>query len=335
MIDIFNDSAFNVVSMTAAVNDFEYVPGRISRLGLFDEEGVTTTSVAVERMGDALALVPVSPRGGVPPTPPRARAALYPVSAARLALQDSVVADEVQNVRAFGTESTLMTVQSLVNQRLRNMARACDVTLEFHRLGALRGQLLDANGVSILADYHTLWGVSAQSVVDMDLDDATPASGALMGSFTSIHRMIEDELEGIPYTRIHGFAGSAFMDALYAHPEYRDTFQAVNAAQLRDRQMRIAASFAGFEIEEYRGTVGGVQFVADDEAIFFPVGAQGVYRTYFAPADYLETVNTLGLPRYAKMGRPDSFDRLQPLEVQTNPITINTRPRATIRATLT
>jgi len=37
-IAIFEDDAFSVSSLTAALNDQEYLPGRISSLGLFREE---------------------------------------------------------------------------------------------------------------------------------------------------------------------------------------------------------------------------------------------------------------------------------------------------------
>ena len=38
-IAIFDDEAFSVDSLTAALNDQPYLPGRISALGLFREEG--------------------------------------------------------------------------------------------------------------------------------------------------------------------------------------------------------------------------------------------------------------------------------------------------------
>ena len=41
-IAIFDDEAFTVTALTAALNDQPYLPGRISALGLFREEGITT-----------------------------------------------------------------------------------------------------------------------------------------------------------------------------------------------------------------------------------------------------------------------------------------------------
>jgi len=62
-IAIFQDDAFGVAALTAAINDQEYVPGRLAALGLFQEEGVATLTVQIEKDGDTLALVPAGERG--------------------------------------------------------------------------------------------------------------------------------------------------------------------------------------------------------------------------------------------------------------------------------
>ena len=41
-INIFQDEAFSVSILTAAINETPYVPGRIGALGLFAEEGIPT-----------------------------------------------------------------------------------------------------------------------------------------------------------------------------------------------------------------------------------------------------------------------------------------------------
>jgi uncharacterized protein YaaQ len=62
-IAIFEDDAFSVSSLTAAINEQPYQPGRLSSLGLFQEEGITTLTVQIEKDGDTLALVPAGERG--------------------------------------------------------------------------------------------------------------------------------------------------------------------------------------------------------------------------------------------------------------------------------
>ena len=83
--------------------------------------------------------------------------------------------------------------------------------------------------------------------------------------------------------------------------------------------------------EEYRGRVGSVDFTDASKAYFFPVGVPGLFRQYNAPADFVETANTIGLPRYAKQAVDQQFARWVMLHVQSNPLPICTRPRVLIK----
>jgi len=71
--------------------------------------------------------------------------------------------------------------------------------------------------------------------------------------------------------------------------------------------------------------VGNVPFIAPDEAQFFPTGAPECFIEAYAPAPYLETVNTLALPRYAKQETMD-FDKRVMIEAQQNWLPLCTRP---------
>ena len=62
----------------------------------------------------------------------------------------TILAAEVQNVRQFGSEDAMQGVQAVVNQRLQKMNANHEVTLEFLRMGALKGEILDGDGSTIL-----------------------------------------------------------------------------------------------------------------------------------------------------------------------------------------
>jgi Phage major capsid protein E len=55
--------------------------------------------------------------------------------------------------------------------------------------------------------------------------------------------------------------------------------------------------------------VRSVDFTDASKAYFFPVGVPGLFRQYNAPADFVETANTIGLPRYAKQVVNHQFAR--------------------------
>jgi hypothetical protein len=62
-MDIFNDDAFSAVSMTTALEDFDFKPDLIGSMNLFEDVPIATTHVSVERQGNHLALIPTTPRG--------------------------------------------------------------------------------------------------------------------------------------------------------------------------------------------------------------------------------------------------------------------------------
>ena len=80
-------------------------------------------------------------------------------------------------MRAFGSESMLEGVQAVVNQRMSEMATKMDATLEHLRVGAIKGQILDADGTAVIYDLFTEFGVTAHTEIDFDLDNASRRRG--------------------------------------------------------------------------------------------------------------------------------------------------------------
>jgi hypothetical protein len=63
-----------------------------------------------------------------------------------------------------------------------------------------------------------------------------------------------------------------------------------------------------------------------------PEGVDGLFMTNYAPADYTDTVNKEGLPKYSR-AEPLPFNRGWQIESQSNPLSICTRPRAVVKLT--
>jgi Phage major capsid protein E len=331
-LDIFSGSAFSMVALTDAINQMPFVPGRIGQLGLFREQGVSTTSVMIEEREGNLTLVETTSRGAPAVQHVANKRKARSLSVPHIALEDTILADEVQNVRAFGSENMLEGVQNVVNQRLSEMASKIDATLEHLRIGAIKGQILDADGSAVIYDLFTEFGVTAYTEVDFDLDNASPAPGAVKKKCHDIRRKVEDELGVVPYDHIHAMCGPDFFDDLITHPEVEKAYERwLDGAFLRQGQARGSFEYAGILFEEYRGKVGSVDFTDASKAYFFPVGVPGLFRQYNAPADFVETANTIGLPRYAKQAVDQQFARWVMLHVQSNPLPICTRPRVLLK----
>ncbi|MEN9317358.1 MAG: hypothetical protein RIS35_3751 [Pseudomonadota bacterium] len=327
-LDIFNDDAFSVSNLTRTIVDLPRVPTRIGELGLFEEGGISTTSMMIERDGQSLKLVPAATRGssGEPVTlKPRS---LISVNAVHLPQRGSVLADEVQGVRAFGSETEVEAVQAVVNKKLAKMKAQLDLTLEYQRIGAIKGKVMDADGTTQLLDVYDAFGMT-QASQNFALSTATTA---VRSKLIALRRAVQAALGGLSYQRVHVFCSETFFDSLIAHASVAKAFELYQQNSLARDQQGTTFEMGGVVFEEYIGGVGAMDFIPAGEAYAFPLGVPGLFTTDFAPADYMETVNTTGLPYYAKQEMMRMNKGVE-LESQSNPITLCTRPESVIKLT--
>ena len=330
MLDIFSNDAFSITSLTDAINKMPYLPGQVGQLGIFKESGVATTSIMIEEKEGSLSLIPTSPRGAPATQNKHNKRKARSLLTTHLSLEDTILADEVQGVREFGSEMAVQSVQTVVNERLGEMATKHDLTLENLRLGAIKGEIIDADGATVLYNLFDEFNVTANSDVDFDLDNTSPDNGAIKKLCHQIKRTIESELGAVPYDHIHAFCSASFFDALVTHEEVTEAYDRFQEGIfLRQGQARGQFDYGGIIFEEYRG--GSGCSIEDGEVRLFPVGVQGLFRQYNAPADFVETVNTIGLPRYAKQAVDMEFGRWVKLHTQANPLPICTRPKALLK----
>lgn len=340
-LDVFNGDAFNTLSLTDAINAVPFVPGRAGTIVQWEEEPISTTAVLIEEKNGELQILDPTPRGGPGSTSlesgRNARSLIVP----HYEHNDFLLADSVQNVRAFGQANVLETVTDRVNRRLSEHVRLKhDPTLEFQRVGALKGIIVNGSG-STLYNLFTEFGVTQETEIDFDLDAATPAPGVLRKTCAQIVRKIATNLGGTSMGGVSALCGDDFFDALIAHPEVVESYKGTPMASvLRDGYITPNGvvygvfEFGGIIWENYRGShvVSGTAtpFIGTDKCHIFPTGVPGLYRTVYAPADWEETVNTPGLPRYAKQ-YPTPNGKGRHLDSQMNALSYCTRPKVLMK----
>lgn len=327
-LDIFNNDAFSLSNLTARYNGEKdgYVPGQIGATGLFEEAGVNTLTVMVEERDGSLSLIEPTKRGGPGETVGTERDKLRSFVVPHLQRDDSIMADEVQGRRAFGTESDVETVMSVVDRKVLRHTRDLDMTLEHHRVGAIKGVVLSKSGATI-HNLYTEFGISVPAAVNFDLDNANTN---VRLKCEQLVREVEDQLD-TPYTGIHAFCGNAFWDKLTEHKSVREVWLAAQKANELLGKKAMTIQIGGITFERYRtgrkatAANGAAGFFADNEARFVPLGVPELFITRFAPADYEDTVNTDGLPRYVKQYAMQN-GKGRHIEVQSNPLSLCTRP---------
>jgi len=342
-LDIFNQNAFSVTTMALGMREIKYVPSYIGALGLFRTSTIDTLDFTIEKDADQnIFIIGSSPRGGVGQTFGKNRRTLRKLPVPHFQVDDAIYADEVQSVRAFGDAIATERLVDRISRRAGEVSNSFALTEEYHRLKVVTtGQMLDKDG-TVLFDYYAEMGESAPSVIDMDLDNASPARGALRIKCAAIVRQMAQALDGIPYSGILALCGDAFWDQLVTHSEVEKTYINWSAAQdMRGNLIQMNSTTTGiygamslFDIQwvNYRGglSVG----IGTNDCYFIPLGTPDLFKTVYAPADYIETVNTMGQRLYSKVYRMQN-DKGMNMEFQSNVIHYCSRPRVIIHATMT
>ena len=330
-LDIFNDDAFSVTSLIGTITDIPRVPTQLGDEGLFSESGMTTTTAFIERTGSALKLVPAAPRGGVGDTVGRENRKLIPVAAVHLPQRDTILADEVQGIRAFGSETEVEAVSALVRRQLAVLKSNIDLTLEYQRVGALKGKVLDADGVTELYDLYSIFGM-AQDTLGFNIN-TTSSSVDLRQKCVALKRKVQAALGGRSFRRIRVKCSESWFDKFVGHDKMFKAWELWQSGAFARRDPTEGDfEFAGVVFQVYSGGVGGHDFIEADTAYAYPEGIPGMFQIKYAPGDYMETVNTMGLPYYAKQ-EVMPFNKGVMLESQSNPVAINTLPEAVIKLT--
>lgn len=320
---------FSLETLTAAINEIPHKPTQLGDSGLFEYDGVATLTVAIEKKGQTLEIVSTAPRGASGSGMGRTERELRDFRIPHIPLFDQVMADEVQGVRQFGTTDQPEPLEARINEVMGLGKGRLDYTLEYHRVGALKGIVYDKDG-SVLYNFFNEFDVTQQThdfnLDNEDTDVREQCDVAL--------EKISDELGGVMMTGAVAWCGKAFYRALISHPSVKNTY--LNQAQAAELRTALPDSvdIGGIVFRRYRGKVGGTAMIADDDCYTVPTGVSQLLIGRFAPAPYNETVNTKGLPIYAKAIEKRNGTGWD-LEMQSNPLHVCTRPRAIVKGTRT
>lgn len=331
LLNVFKDDAFHFMQLTSAVNKLPYVPTRLGTLGWFETEGIWQPNAAIELQDNVLTLVANKPRGAPGAVKGLGKRTMKYLQPAHLPQVFSVMADEIANLRAFGKETEVEVASRFLAKKMAVCRRDSDVTIEWGRMGAVKGIVYDADGTTVIHNLFTEFGV-AQTTDSWALSNNATK---VQQKFTALKRLVEDKIGGTMMTGIRVLASAEWFDALVGHPEFKDAWRLWNqSANLRDDLRGGFQAMPGVIVEEYRGQVGAQRFVGANKAYAVPEGVPGLFKTLYAPANYTDAVNTEGLPFYAKFKEMD-FDKGLEGEVQSNPLHYCTRPDAIVELTAT
>lgn len=320
-----SDSKFGVRALTTAVNKIPATPTQIRDLGIFEPQYLTTTYVDVEYQEGRVNLVQSKQRGqGGQAVDNKARR-IHTFKIPHLPEDDVVRADDVQNLRAFGSDQAA-TVESVVLDKLADGKLNLEFTREHLMLGALQGKILDADGTE-LYDLYKEFGIT-RGAHNWKLGTKTTEVGAEIDKTISGLRAKQ---KGALVSGWVALCGLDFLTALKYHDKIKPIYERYqDGAAYREGSLNpIEFEHNGIKFIQYVGDFGanGAK-IESDKAILLPVGRK-LYTEAFAPADMNATVNTRALPYYASREKLD-HDKGWSLHMQSNPLPIALRPELVV-----
>lgn len=333
LLNIFANDAFSLVEMTESFNEVPNEFGTMRRMNVFPDKPIRTKNAVIEIKTWSNNLLPNVAWGGPASvgSGPSRRDVIIDIP--HFPHEDSVAAQDVIGVRAFGSTNMFEGVQDLINEKLMIMGKKHDITREFMSWGAIKGQVLNAAG-DVLFDFFDAF---QKTPVEMSFDLNNSAAEVLL-KIMALKRTIELNNEGSPPTTIWVPCSPTFFEKLITHASVKDAYKyyASQQSPLRDDN-RGGFYHAGVLFTEengYADNFAGVRrkFIADDTAQVVPIGTDAA-GTFLAPADFIETVNTPGLPRYAKQKLMD-FGRGVVIHTQSNVLPYFKRPQMLIKLTM-
>lgn len=320
MLNLDSNNLFEMSELTAYVNNQPFIPGRAGQL--FSSTGIATTTAVLDMRDGAIGLITDTARGGNSNKQGNEGRNNIAIVTKHFPLEKTIAPSDFQNIRVFGSNNELDTLETVRNRYLDDMIKSHALTLEHQRVEAVKG--LITNSASGQIDLYAEFGVP-QEFVEMALGSgSTKVRNKVMDAI----EMSEDAMGAELVDGYVVMCGKNFFRDFVEHANVKTAYERYqDGAALRD-DVRASFVFAGAEFVSYRGKVGTTPFIADDEAFLMPKA--DIFRTVFAPGNFIETANTIGLPAYAKAEEAD-FGRGITLLTESNPISYVTRPGAVVK----
>ena len=216
----FESDIFSMASLTESINILPNNYGKLEAMNLFPQKSVRTRNIAVEEMNGVLNLLPTQIPGGSATVGTRGKRKMRSFTIPHIPHDDVVLPEEVQGIRAFGSETELQAMANVITDHLQSMRNKHAITLEHLRMGALKGTILDADG-STLYNLYDEFEITPKTI-NFALGTANTD---VKKKCLEVLRHIEDNLCGEFMTGVHCLVSPEFFDALTSHSKVKEAYE--------------------------------------------------------------------------------------------------------------
>lgn len=324
---------FTVATLTTAINTLPVPSTVLGDSGLFKAEYTKHLHVVVESINGRLVLVENTDRRDEPKSIDGKKRTRRVFEVPHLPKKDVLHPDDLQ-IATFGESTEIEEQSKVINNKLQYLKNDIEATKEYHRVGAISGLILDADGTTVIHNLYTIFDVK-EKTISLDLDNP---NADVRQNILNAKRHAKKQLGGAVVKDWVCYCSSEMFDKLTSHPSVQKAY--ANYQEASDRlggDKRNGFKFADVTFIEYDVEVIGsngkeIRYIPENAGRLVPV-ADGLFKTVYAPANYNETAGTLGKEMYAK-AEPRRMGKGWDLEAQSNPLIICTAPSALVKFTV-
>ena len=209
-----SNDAYDLRSLTRALNILD--KPMLGPDQYFVPEPVMHPQFAVEIKSGTMTLIDSVPVGGQSKNLDDVTRKVYPFQTYRFPTKFRVTAADIANKRAFGQENMAMAVDAALAEKMQWGRDKLLNQQAYMKWGAIKGVVLDGDGLTTLYNWFTEFGVTEESVTFALTTDATH----VVDHCDTVINHIADNIGGDSWNgEVHGWCGKTFWQQLISHPE--------------------------------------------------------------------------------------------------------------------
>lgn len=330
-------NAFEISDYTAELSLIPNTWGLVNSLGLFEDEGITTSTVVLESREGTLGLLQDTVRGSRTQVNKDEISKIRSFAVPYFTQDDYLTPTDLQGRRMYGTADQPDNEANAIAKKLLRIRQNHMVTQEFARCQAITlGTVYAPNG-TVSTNFYTEFGVTPK-VVGFDLNTATTE---VIGKSEEVIAHIQDNVQsGQVVNDVIVLASPEFFAKLIAHASIKEAYKYYTSSGAQEPlRQRMGAglyrtfSHGGLTYVEYRGSYNGSRLIPAGKAFAVPTGVNGMFKTFYSPANKFGFENTVGMPGYVFTYRDPKGEKVE-IESEIAMMNLINRPQAIVEMTV-
>lgn len=325
---------FSNVDLTQEINIIPDNYTVLGEAGLFEEEFITTSTATFEEIDGSIAYLTDQIRGSKQQANRDDLRRIHAYPTAHVPFIDQVTALELDGKRAYGSQD-FDTETAVISRKLERMVKSHVAALELARWRTLTTGTVWAPNNTISGNFFTDFNVTRTSV---DFALGTAGTEIVIRNSDAIRACQDNLLTGSDVTDFVMYASRGFFDRYITHPKvtqayntYASVYEPLRNSMRTGKGKTREFRHAGILLIEvpWQGR-DGQPLIPANEAVMVPLGTEGLFKTFFSPAQKFSTVNTIAERRYAWQYTDNAQESIK-IETESNFINVLARPASVIR----